>query len=63
MSSTEAKTEGKSDELKGKAQEVWGNVTEDDDTKAEGQGNQAKGHAKQAWGNVQDAVDKVTGAD
>ena len=49
MASTETKTEGKTDELKGKAQETWGKVTNDEDTEAQGKANQVKGHAKQAW--------------
>lgn len=53
----DTKTEGKTDELKGKAQEAWGNVTGDEDEKAKGKGNQVKGHAKQAAGQVKDALD------
>jgi uncharacterized protein YjbJ (UPF0337 family) len=57
MTSTRSKTEGKGDELKGKAREAWGNVTGDENEKAKGRGDQVKGHAKQAWGNVQEAVE------
>ena len=56
----DTKTDGKTDELKGKAQEAWGDVTGDEDKQAEGKANQAKGHTKQAVGQVQDAFDDVT---
>ncbi len=63
MSSTETKTEGKTDEMKGKAREAWGNVTGNEDQQAKGQKDQVKGHAKQAIGEVQNAWDKATDPD
>jgi uncharacterized protein YjbJ (UPF0337 family) len=54
----DTKTEEKPDELKGKAQEAWGNLTGDEDEKAKG--NQVKGHAERAAGQVKDALKDAT---
>lgn len=59
----DTKTQGKADELKGKAQETWGNITGDDEEKAKGKGTQVKGHAEQAAGQVKDALDDATDHD
>lgn len=59
MSATETKTEGKADEMKGKAKETWGRVTDDEDTEAQGKADQAKGHGKQAWGDVKSAAEDM----
>ena len=53
MGADEDKARGTADNVKGKAQEAWGNITGDEEKQAEGKGNQAKG-------NVKDAVDNVT---
>jgi uncharacterized protein YjbJ (UPF0337 family) len=58
-SGTGDKAEGKIDELKGKAKEGFGKVTDDEETEAEGKLDQAKGGGKQAWGDVKNAGDKV----
>ena len=58
--SAEAGTAGKGDEIKGKAQEAWGNLTDDDEEVAKGRANQAKGKGKQALDNVESAVEDVT---
>ena len=63
--SSQDRAEGAFDKLKGKAKEVFGDATGNDDTKAEGQMDQGKGEAKQgvagAKDKVDDAVKKVTG--
>ena len=56
-------TRGQADDLKGKAQETWGNLTGDDDEKAKGKGNQVKGHAEKAAGQIKDAFDDATDND
>ncbi len=47
---------GESDDIKGRAKEAIGAVTDDDDLKREGKTDQAAGSIK---GKVDDAVDKV----
>ncbi|GAB3659733.1 CsbD family protein [Nocardioides korecus] len=49
------KASNKAEELKGKAKEVVGNVTNDDELKAEGKAEQGKSNVKQAGENVKDA--------
>ncbi len=49
------KASNKAEELKGKAKEVVGNVTGDDELKAEGKAEQKKADVKQAGENVKDA--------
>jgi uncharacterized protein YjbJ (UPF0337 family) len=49
---------GKLDELKGKAKEKIGEVTNNPDTEAEGLVDQGKGKLKQAYGDVKEAVKK-----
>ncbi len=55
MGGTEDKTEGKVDELKGKAKERIGDLTEDEDLEAEGKKDELKGEGKGALGTVKDA--------
>lgn len=63
--SSQDRTEGALDKLKGQAKEAVGDATGNEDTKAEGQVDQGKGEAKQgladAKDKVDDAVKKVTG--
>ena len=47
---TEDKAAHKATELKGKAKEAVGDVTDDQDLQAEGQADQAEGNVKQAAG-------------
>ena len=53
---------GKLDELKGKAKEKIGEITNNPDTEAEGLVDQGKGKLKQAYGDVKEAVKKTTTA-
>ena len=52
------KAEGKVDELKGKAKEKIGDLSDDEDLQAEGKKDELKGEGKGAWGTV-----KNTGED
>jgi uncharacterized protein YjbJ (UPF0337 family) len=56
--------DGTADDLKGRAKEAAGAVTDDDDLKREGKTDQAAGKTKDAIGDLKDkaenAVDKVT---
>ncbi len=49
---TEDKAAHKATELKGKAKEAVGDVTDDQDLQAEGQADQAEGNVKQAGDKV-----------
>ena len=49
------KSDGKTDELKGKAKEAVGEVTGDDELEAQGKGDQTKGNVKQAGQKLKDA--------
>jgi uncharacterized protein YjbJ (UPF0337 family) len=59
---TEDKAAHKGTELKGKAKEAVGDVTDDRDLQAEGQADQAEGNVKQAGDKVKDAGSKVKDA-
>jgi uncharacterized protein YjbJ (UPF0337 family) len=54
---------GTGEEMKGRAKEAVGDLTDDDDLKAEGKADQASGKAKNVIENVkdkaEDVVDKV----
>ena len=50
---------GMMDEAKGKAKEVWGDLTGNEDTEAEGQMDQVKGEAKKGLADAKDKVDDV----
>jgi uncharacterized protein YjbJ (UPF0337 family) len=56
--------DGTADDLKGRAKEAAGAVTDNDDLKREGKTDQAAGKAKDVMGDMkdkaEDAVDKVT---
>lgn len=49
--------EGKFDELKGRAKEAAGDVTDNDDLKREGKRDRTAGQVKQKVGNAKDWVD------
>lgn len=55
------KIEHMGEELKGKAKEAAGNVTNDEDLKARGQAEQASANVKQAGDKVGDAAKDVFG--
>jgi uncharacterized protein YjbJ (UPF0337 family) len=56
--SGEDKFDAKADELKGKAKETAGRVTDDEELEAEGRGDQTKGNLKQAAEKVKDVFKK-----
>lgn len=56
--SAKDKASNKVDELKGKAKEEYGDLTDDRDTEAEGKVDQAKANLKQAGEKVKDAFGK-----
>jgi uncharacterized protein YjbJ (UPF0337 family) len=55
------KTQGKTDEVKGKARQAYGDLTDNDDQKAKGQAEETQGHAEKAVGDVKNAVNDLTG--
>ncbi len=59
MGGTDDKVEGKVDELKGKAKEGIGDLTDDEQTESEGKADQVKGKAKGVKGDIKDAGEKV----
>ena len=52
-----ADIEGKTDELKGRAKEAAGDLTDNDDLKREGKADQASGKVKQVAEDVKDKVE------
>lgn len=56
--SSEDKFDAKADELKGKAKETVGRVTDDEELEAEGRGDETKGNLKQAAEKVKDVFKK-----
>jgi uncharacterized protein YjbJ (UPF0337 family) len=56
------KVDNKGEELKGRAKEAAGAVTDDDELKNEGRADQAKSSVKQAGEHVKDAADDVKDA-
>ena len=40
----------------GKAEEAWGDATDNPETEAEGQQDQAEGNLQEGWGKVKDAA-------
>jgi uncharacterized protein YjbJ (UPF0337 family) len=48
---------GEADEMKGRAKEALGDLTDDKDLKREGKADKAAGKTKQAAENVRDKVD------
>jgi uncharacterized protein YjbJ (UPF0337 family) len=55
--------DGSADDIKGRAKEAAGDLTDNDDLKNEGRGDQAAGKAKDLVGDLkdkaEDAIDKV----
>lgn len=47
---------GKGEELKGKAKQAWGDMTDDTQTEAEGKGEEIKGKARQKMGEARDRL-------
>ena len=56
------KVDNKGEELKGRAKEAVGAVTDDDELKNEGRADQAESSVKQAGEHVKDAVDDIKDA-
>ncbi|MFP5070355.1 CsbD family protein [Pseudonocardia nantongensis] len=52
----EKKSDGKTDEVKGKIKETVGDVTGDEELEVQGKGDQTKGNLKQAGEKLKDAV-------
>jgi uncharacterized protein YjbJ (UPF0337 family) len=61
MDGTDDRTQGKVDELKGRAQEAYGDLTGDQEEQAKGESSQARGKVEQVKGDVKNAVDDLTG--
>lgn len=59
MSGRDDKVEGKLDEVKGKAKQAWGDMTDNDEVRAEGEMDEVKGKSRQSVGHLKDAVDDV----
>jgi uncharacterized protein YjbJ (UPF0337 family) len=63
MGSGEDRAKGIGEEVKGKAKQAWGDVTDDNKTRAEGQADELKGKGHQkmadAKDKVKDAVDNI----
>jgi len=56
--SDKEKREGLKDEVKGKAKEAWGKITNDKLKEVEGKKDQAKGKAKKWMAEVKEELDK-----
>ena len=56
------KVENKSEELKGRAKEAAGSVTDDDELRNEGRADQAESSVKQAGEKAKDAADDLKDA-
>jgi uncharacterized protein YjbJ (UPF0337 family) len=51
--------EGQGDQLKGRAEQAYGDLTGDQEHQDKGQAQENRGKVKEAAGNVQDKVDDV----
>jgi uncharacterized protein YjbJ (UPF0337 family) len=51
--------EGLGEEVKGKAQQAWGALTDDERLEAEGEANETKGKLRQTKGDVERTVEKA----
>ncbi|MGH2535489.1 MAG: CsbD family protein [Thermomicrobiales bacterium] len=51
------RTEGKTDEIKGRGKQAWGDVTGDEETKSEGEMDEATGKFKQGMADAKDKLD------
>ena len=58
-SGTRDRAEGTIDEVKGKAKQAWGDLTDDDQMKIEGMVDEVKGHAEKLMGDLKDKVDDL----
>ena len=58
-SGTRDRAEGTVEEMKGKAKQAWGDMTDDERAQAEGKVEEAKGKAQQAWGDLKDKADDL----
>jgi len=56
--STKLKWEGRWDQLKGKAQQSWGNLTDDDLDVAEGNYDELIGRIKERTGETAEAIEE-----
>ncbi|HEY5891240.1 MAG TPA: CsbD family protein [Acidimicrobiia bacterium] len=55
---TQTKWEGRWDQLKGKAKQTWGNLTDDDLDIAEGNYDEMIGKLKEKTGETQEEIEK-----
>lgn len=55
-SATEMKWEGRWDQLKGKAKQIWGDLTDDDLDVAEGAFEELVGRIKEKTGETEEAI-------
>jgi uncharacterized protein YjbJ (UPF0337 family) len=55
---TQTKWEGRWDQLKGKAQQAWGNLTDDDLDVAEGNYDEMIGKIKEKTGETQEKIEE-----
>ncbi len=55
---TQTKWEGRWDQLKGKAKQAWGNLTDDDLDVAEGNYDEMIGKIKEKTGETQEEIEK-----
>jgi uncharacterized protein YjbJ (UPF0337 family) len=53
------RVEGTVEEVKGKVEQAWGDLSDDDRMKAEGLIDEAKGRAQQFLGDIKDKVDDI----
>lgn len=56
MSDDRDQLKGKGEELKGKAKQAWGDVSDDTQTEAEGKGEELKGKARQKIDEARERV-------
>lgn len=61
MSGNDDKVQGTVDDVKGRAQEAVGDLTNNPDDKSQGQANQAKGTVEKTTGDLKNAVGDLTG--
>ncbi len=61
--STKAKWEGRWDQLKGKARQAWGELTDDDLDVAEGQWDEFVGRIKERTGEGIESIEAALGDD
>jgi uncharacterized protein YjbJ (UPF0337 family) len=58
-SGTRDRAEGTIEEMKGKAEQAWGDLSDDDRAKAEGMIDEAKGKAQQVLGDLKGKGDDL----